>query len=285
MKNLFTLFVFGFCLSASAYDVSVVSNGNFVGLYGDVQGSVYARGNLDIQNFEIRSTNDTYAVAVFGDVNVRNASISSLKTHARIGGKVKVSNGRIHVKKKGAPAHSLFLDIDHEVSDFIDRAQALEAYNIPAYGNSSLTLNLHRPNRVSVVRIQASRLARLRELTINGTKDDSLVIIVEGIYGEIRDLSIRLQGNIQTNRIAVVAPDALTFFATTSGLASDLSNPVANRTGMPFTILAPHADFTLTNGLLTGQIYAEDVRIGGDGQVNFGILDWESFAKKPVVSN
>ncbi len=111
-------------------------------------------------------------------------------------------------------------------------------------------------------------------IKINGSSNELLVIIVPQTQPVIEGLGIELSGGIDESRIVWLFPNATTLRIARSGM-----NPAryGRNIGIPGTFIAPYAEVSFQNALITGALFARsliglasdpDCRADVSGQIN-----------------
>ena len=124
-------------------------------------------------------------------------------------------------------------------------------------------------------------------IEINGSNNELLIVRVAEMNPTIEGVGVKLTGSIRPENIIWHFPNAYTLRLAFSGV-----NPYeyGEHLGMPGTFLAPHAEVSFQNALITGALYSRKITALADraacnnlvsGQINPGRLRLPSTVKPP----
>jgi choice-of-anchor A domain-containing protein len=260
-------------------DVSTARGGSFV--RGYIDGEVRNAGSMTINqatvNGDIENTGHlaiSHATAKqdvsnSGTINISDATVEgALYSNGGYTVTDAVILGGINPLTSPLTPYAFSSGVDHTaVSAFFEDTSALLASMSDTVG-TTVTVDMFDPDTglsrivitavdgVNVVNLDSATFVNSWQVIVNGSDNATVYInILQDTPGALNygDADWLLQGGVMRSNVVVNFPDA-------TGL---------NIYGSHFSsILAPHADVTFTNGLLTGTLVAGN--LFGDGQVNVG---------------
>jgi choice-of-anchor A domain-containing protein len=236
-----------------ASDFNVFVRNNFTAQNSDVEGSIAAGGDFNVQNYSVASSLGSFSgnsLVVGGDFKYTNGQV--FQGNVVTADTTPTTSGFTVLNGTLSSGAALPVNIAQTMNDLGGQSNFLNSLA----SNGSVSFNFGTlalsggTGTTRVYNVTASQLSGTNSFSLNAPAGTTAIINVSGTNATFQNAGFSLGGGISANTVLFNFSSAQTLAL--SGI------------GIYGSILAPQADLTFSNGQVNGQIVANSFNGGGE---------------------